>query len=59
MTEVNEIEAVGVTEIGVFDRQQKLQLELLKVRFIDELNEAPESKTIPLLITKLFKHVFT
>jgi hypothetical protein len=52
-------EAVGVTEIGVFDRQQKLQLELLKVRFIDELAEIPDSKTIPLLITKLFKHVFT
>lgn len=52
-------ERVGVTETGVFDRQQKLQLELLKVRFIDELAEIPDSKTIPLLITKLFKHVFT
>jgi len=52
-------ESVGVTEMGIFDKQQKLQLELLKVTYLDELDEIPESKTIPFLITKLFKHVFT
>ncbi len=59
MTSIEQIEGVGVVESGVFSKQEKLQLELLKITYIDEIEHLHETKLIPFLITKLFKHVFT